>query len=226
MNDKKTEIEEFLKIYELNEVYHERKERMAWIGSTVYYTFSLAILTWVAGSTDLQPTMLTMLVSVAFISALTFTSLQFSSRWDSVSKTGANNRILRRIQSEEVNFTLDEFYREDRLNHKGEWEKRKPWFMILLTFLLPIIMIFGVFPSKFLKILLWPRLRYLAKKVKKGGIIEYRKLRGVIRRCKTHQLIDSRYRTEIPTYTIATILFAAQLVLIWCPVVRDSFSAA
>ena len=33
-----------LKLYELNERYHDTKEKMAWLGSSLYFAFSLAIL--------------------------------------------------------------------------------------------------------------------------------------------------------------------------------------
>ncbi len=33
-----------IKLYELNEHYHDTKEKMAWLGSALYFTFSLAIM--------------------------------------------------------------------------------------------------------------------------------------------------------------------------------------
>ena len=33
-----------IKLYELNERYHDTKEKMAWLGSSLYFAFSLAIL--------------------------------------------------------------------------------------------------------------------------------------------------------------------------------------
>ena len=79
---KHTNTEVFLKIYVLNEAYHEKKERMAWVASTVYYTFALAVVTWLFSNPP-QPAnapLLTAFVSVVFVSALSFTTLQFSSR--------------------------------------------------------------------------------------------------------------------------------------------------
>ena len=191
---KQQTIDIFWKKYELNEACHDRKERMAWVGSTIYYTFSLAILTWLAGAgfkctETLYRPILTIFVSMTFISALTFTSLQFYHRWKSVSESGAHERILKRLQSENGNKTYQEFIDED----VDDGEKRKLLWIMFLTIALPILIIFG-------------RIKCKRKK------------------CK--EFIDSRYRTEIPTYTIATILFAAQLVMIWSCKIRNIFQIA
>lgn len=34
-----------LKLYELNEHYHDTKEKMAWLGSSLYVAFSVTIIT-------------------------------------------------------------------------------------------------------------------------------------------------------------------------------------
>ena len=78
-----------LKQYELTDAYHDQKTQSAWIASSVYFAFSAGFLGFWAkfGNTDLQ-VIATVFVLVVFLSAMSFISLQFRHRWDSVKRTG------------------------------------------------------------------------------------------------------------------------------------------
>ena len=175
-----------LKNIEMNENYHDKKEKMAWIASSIYFAFSLLILRWLIDETidGYQKIMLLVLLAVIYTSALCFISLQFKLRWESVEKSDALREVLRNLKDLDLAPSFpdkSEHYLEIERN-KDE-NKRKMWLILLLTISFPILL-----------------LSYAVYKLLGG--------------CKWQ--IDSRYRTEIPTYTIITYFFIAQLILLIC----------
>ncbi len=176
-----------LKHIELNESYHNTKERMAWVASTLYFGFSVLLIKWLlSGKAVLNQNIPVVVVglTIIYICALCFVLFQFEHRWDSVYKTKALLNVLRksdgRMYSEFPEILEDEM----EVEKKKKCNKRSYLLIILLTFVFPIYFII-----------------YLISKVFKGS------------KC----IVDSRYHTEIPTYTILTYFYAVQLYfLIHC----------
>jgi len=46
-------LDMFLKLYELNEDYHDKKEQMVWLGATLYLSFVVASCGWLLGHDSL-----------------------------------------------------------------------------------------------------------------------------------------------------------------------------
>lgn len=167
--------------------YHSKKETLAWIASSVYFAFSLFLLNWLFHNPlcGLQKWALVALLTIIYVAALSFISLQFLGRWQSVERYDAYNSILR---STEVTRSIRAFKKriQEEIEKRQVQRRRHIWEILLFSFYLFIVVPWVI-------VVLSDH-----KKSKKGS-----------RPC-----IDSRYRTEIPTYAIITAFFAAQLLVL------------
>ena len=98
-DDGKPDIKDvILKQYELTDAYHDRKTHSAWIASTVYFAFSVGFFSYapelLENSSTTLKIMATIICSSIFTGAMSFISLQFKSRWDSVIRTSMYNWLF------------------------------------------------------------------------------------------------------------------------------------
>ncbi len=205
-----------LKHIELNEKYHDTKERMAWIASSVYFTFSLFVLNWLFEHRNLficckQSFLMTIPLLFIYICALCFISLQFKMRWDSVNKAGALKEVLKKIRRDDFIASLpdkidSELYKLEKKEKFISTNKEDENKVIIIVVHMRNMFII------FLFIILLPILILIIYiMVRKIILIRLNRINKTKHRCE----IDQRYRTEIPTYVISTIFLLAQLYLIW-----------
>lgn len=173
-----------LKHMELNEAYHQVKENMAWIGTSLYLAFSAAVVVWLRScpfyGDDLALPALMLLT--LYLGALSFVSFQFRHRWFSICKTNALNALLKESTAEGTAKDFAESY--DRLLKAELAEgrnRRRPLLMLVLTL---------TFPAS-------------------ASVFLVLKVLGVRK-----DMVDSRYHNEIPTYATMTYLACAQLYVL------------
>ncbi|MEW5813775.1 MAG: hypothetical protein AB1798_00025 [Spirochaetota bacterium] len=177
-------IDLILKKIELNENYHQNKEKMAWIATSLYLTFTIVSFRWLHNrSFDyFEEELLTILIlAVTYLSALSFVSFQFRHRWQSVYESYALLNLLRQIDTDTAVNLFPDLYNNAMETEKNKREnKRRPFAIMILTLLFPIMatvyLIYRIFGGK-------------------------------------KDVIDSRYHTEIPTYAILTYFFLVQIVI-------------
>jgi hypothetical protein len=175
-----------VKKMELNEQYHQAKERMAWIATSLYLTFTLVCYKWLrnlsfTGFGEAFPTIF--LLSTVYLSALAFISFQFRHRWQSVYESYALVDMLSKVDTATQVDAFPEAYKAAIEEHKAKPEnRRRPFLMAVLTVFFPIVA--AIF-------------------------LVYRILGG------RKDIINSRYHTEIPTYAIVTYFFVLQLTAIY-----------
>lgn len=229
MNDTGTpNIREIImKEYELTDAYHDRKEHSAWIASTVFFAFAIGFFNYwpdVSEPTTFIKTIVTIICSSVFTGAMSFISLQFKSRWDSVVRTSMYNWLFQHkwedVTSPENYCMLQKMFekREKQRQSVGLIVKRRVRDIFWMTPLLPILLIVNFLylvcikkdpneirvdefeaesPDEY------PNFNRIQKK-------QYRKKRRL-----TAGLIETKYRTEIPAYTISLYFFIAQIISIW-----------
>ena len=85
---------------EFTNSYHSEKENMAWLASTLFYGFCLAIISFLLGAIK-PPEAMDLIViacgtTVVFISAMVYINLQFRMRWQANDWTASINKVLDR----------------------------------------------------------------------------------------------------------------------------------
>ena len=91
-------LELLLQLIEKEDVYHEKKETMAWIAGTLYFTFCIFTVAWLPDALktiSMERAWIVLLEVVFWNIATVFISLQFRARWDSVSHTNMYFALLR-----------------------------------------------------------------------------------------------------------------------------------
>ena len=102
-----------LKLYELNERYHDTKEKMAWLGSSLYFAFSLAILR-ILFIKEMQnfikqdPWVIIGFLLAICVFALLFINFQFKKKRNSVVYTGELEKQLCSLQSKGEEYSESE----------------------------------------------------------------------------------------------------------------------
>ena len=170
---------------ELNEKYHDSKEKMAWTGASLYLIFAFATIKWLLNeSSSLDPleTPIAIIVLVTvLLGALAFTSFQFRHRWQSTCKAAALKEVLRYCDcnSNHGNFVAmsDAAQNVEKGRPKN---RRRPFFIAYMTVIFPISVLLFFFDSP----------------------------------AFGQEIFDSRYKTEVPTYGLMVYLAAAQVVLV------------
>ncbi len=194
-----------LRLIEREDRYHEKKESMAWIAGSVYFTFSIGVISWIVSSGMVRaPHNLKMLLMFGlllfYICALIFVTLQFKSRWNSVSHTATFNKAFQDGDIKNMKDIIDfyKFWEQD----KSTYKKRNKLLMVLMTLLLPVIMVIFVIiiaPLRLLFLRFKPKSRFFA------GVAKFFK----------KDLIDSRYMTEIPVYTIMSLFLSGEAIALF-----------
>jgi cytochrome bd-type quinol oxidase subunit 2 len=175
-----------IKKMELNEQYHQTKEKMAWVATSLFLTFTLACYKWLYGLSfdnfgEAFPTIF--ILSTVYLSALAFVSFQLRHRWQSVYESYALMDMLRKVEATSQVSSFPDLYKTAIEDHKAKKEnRRRPFMIAVLTLFFPIAA---------------------------AAFLVYRILGG------RKDIINSRYHTEIPTYAIVTYFFILQLVAIF-----------
>ena len=101
-----------IKLYELNEHYHDTKEKMAWLASSLYAAFSVTIITWLFNKEicEIQSLPFLIIEIGAFICALWFIIFQYKKKKISVLITGEYEKII-------LNKNLDDDKKLNRMLH-------------------------------------------------------------------------------------------------------------
>lgn len=218
-----------LKQYELTDTYHDQKTHSAWIASTVYFVFSIGFYSfWKQIDHTAICILATVLCFVIFSGAMSFISLQFKHRWDSVIRTKMYHWLFderwTEIKSPEDYRKQKECFaeREKKLNTLGIAKQRKVfeilWMTVLLPIILPASILFSMRAKKKLDVIEKQIQTIEKKKGQEESHMTYREKRPYRqRRRRIYGLIDTRYRTEIPAYTISLYFFISQILLIWFP---------
>jgi type IV secretory pathway TrbL component len=170
---------------ELNEHYHQSKETMAWVASSLYLGFSVAVIKWLFEKPLCvsQNIFSTIILSVVYLAALAFITFQFRHRWQSVYESYALNDLLKECTDEAPVSAFPELYEKAVEVHKNKkCNKRNAFLIMVLTIFFPIVAILF--------------LLYRVSGRKKD-------------------IIDSRYHTEIPTYGLITYFFVSQVILLY-----------
>jgi hypothetical protein len=119
-----------LKEYELNEKYHDSKENRIWLACGLYFTYSVATMSWILNPVqngfareDAWPLGLTMLL--IDISSFIFLFLQAKRKADSVKRTGRIKRAFRDLrQDAEGRFLVETIWKGEiatNSNLKGDY---------------------------------------------------------------------------------------------------------
>ena len=154
---------------EMTDRYHASKERMAWLASTLYYGFCLAIISVLLNSKlhlNTIQAIIIMIGSIAvFVGAIIFVHWQFTMRWHANDWTSAVLKLRANYrQTDSVAKCVADLNKYEKECARSRCNRQ----MIIIS-------------------ILWP--------------IMFWKLRRM----------DAEYRTEIPSYGIATYLFLAEI---------------
>ena len=126
-----------IKLYELNEHYHDTKEKMAWLGSSLYFTFSLAIMRFlfiqeIQTIIKKYPWIIVIFVLTLFGCVLRFVCLQYRKKRISA---GISNKFMDIVNNNEltaenkvkrmIKYTrcINDKWRALKNKHKKEWKK-------------------------------------------------------------------------------------------------------
>jgi len=94
-----------IKLYELNEHYHDTKEKMAWLASSLYAAFSVAIITWLFSkeiykihilklNSIINIILFFIIIVVVFICAILFICFQYKKKKISAVITDKYEKII------------------------------------------------------------------------------------------------------------------------------------
>ena len=117
-----------LKHIELNETYHEAKERLAWLATVFYVSFSVAsIVSFSVASIEqflkicnFEPGLTLLFLVTVYLAGLGYASFQFRHRWNSTCITYALRRMLKDYQKEDpVSLFTDKFEEAVKKTHGG-----------------------------------------------------------------------------------------------------------
>ena len=150
-----------IKLYELNEHYHDTKEKMAWLGSSLYFTFSLAIMRFLfVGKAQTiiknHSKEIVVFLLAIFICALLFVYLQYRKKRISVGITGESEGLMAEPGSFDENHLtqLLKVKSDIHTNFKKYKEKDKKGYRKIFLRELPIYFLMIIF-FIFQIILLW-----------------------------------------------------------------------
>lgn len=119
--------------FELNENYHNAKESMAWLASTIYYGSCLSIISILLINDKriwLEHLIILLLLSVTkYIGAMCFTNLQFRMRWQSNDTNSALGKIFDNYNPK---YTVQN-YMSDLAKYKKECSRRRCKGQVLTT---------------------------------------------------------------------------------------------
>jgi hypothetical protein len=105
--------------------YHSEKENMAWLASTLFYGFCLAIISFLLGVKK-HPEAMDLVVialgtTVVFIGAMVYINLQFRMRWQANDWTASIDEVLNRYSQR---YTIAQ-YRLDLRKCNAECERKR-----------------------------------------------------------------------------------------------------
>ena len=208
---------------ELNEKYHDTKEKMAWTAATLYLGFSVAAINWIL--TVYGPVkgewrefaLLLFAIWTVFLAGLMFVRFQFLMRWNSVRKSAELKAVLQKCRAGHgpqgyviERCKAEAYYAKDPRHKRHGF--RTLWLTISFLLIVGIVFIIRSGSQDALNgKLKWPkvfRLWWTFLDCKKNDVgLRKSKNRWMGRR-------DSRYKTEIPTYALMTYLMFAQVALL------------
>jgi len=109
-----------IKLYELNERYHDTKEKMIWLGSSLYFIFSFTILIFIVSNKNFKwPThnsiYLIIFLTLIFINALLFIWFQIKKKRASLQYTKQLERELSELKLQDENKLKEIFKCRDKI---------------------------------------------------------------------------------------------------------------
>lgn len=142
-----------LKEYELNMSDHDRKEKMAWLASTLYFTFCLAVISFILGNDNInrisaELNCLTKWVIICsmiiiFICVILFVGYQYDR------KNKSNNNIYemqeyfkRNVKNDKIYCLLKKIYNREQ---PPDYAKFSIIFLLWLFFLIKVVLMLIVF---------------------------------------------------------------------------------
>ena len=220
-----------LKKYELTDKYHDAKAYSAWLVSAAYFGFSIGFIMYWSKTCD---SWLNLGVSVfcfaVFSGAMSFANLQFRHRWSSVVQTSMMDWIFR--YHWETVLTGGDFTRLQN-QHEELVEAQENAGIGKGRRGLEIVTIAITYPFALLVHFLF--MLFICRKQRQNAAAKMREVDHIQSTCYFRTLtdkqkrelrctrrivsglIDTRYRTEIPAYTISLYFFITQILFIWCP---------
>ena len=102
MSDK---LELFERLYQLNDDYHNKKEQMIWLGTTVFLGFTIASAKWIVDSKAiLLPYRLYIATFLSIVALLAFVFVYLQNRYkcQSADVTGKMNALIGRFDKEKT----------------------------------------------------------------------------------------------------------------------------
>jgi len=211
--------EEIKLLYDINERYHDKKEEMAWVAASLYFTFSIAIFLNFKNQAlcITQKITLTVFLSIIYFCLITYINLQFRCRWDSVDKSFY---LLKEIEKLINSTEISDDYLFD-INHSKS-TSRNTGEIFLLSILFPIfVAVFLILGIIKMITYLFYKIYYGIWKVCKKQIPKKNEI--ISRICeysiRSSNTFDSRYRSEIPAYSLSLYFLIGQLIIIWFPII-------
>lgn len=195
------------KQYELNEQYQDKKTQAAWVATYGYVAFSIALFSiWNGSNANHAKALVTIIVISIFSGAVSYVALQFRHRWESVTNSEMYDFLInekwRKINDEsDLRSYKNTFRKKHRRNlNLGNAKKRKSLEILLMTPIMPVALILHLVYSIFVVTTDSDNIheddKYPLEPVIKKTV------RSNNRRRRRNGLIDSRYLSEIPAYTI------------------------
>lgn len=230
-------IEVVMRLIEREDVYHDRKTRMAWTAGALYFTFSSLLIYCLVklrssgfrfDDSREKCILIIMLVSLWFC-AVIFISLQLQSRWQSVDRTNMYNKTIWSGKADKIKtgFSLWDYFDEEgktyHLNKKGMPALvRKPLLIACLSVVSPIWALLFFFYDVYHSYKKEPNLSTENEEKRKAR--EEKEWKPKFSdlclsqrwddRYKRQLLEETRYRSEVPVYTIMIVFLAVQIYLV------------
>ena len=142
-----------MRMYELNERYHDTKEKMAWLASSLYAGFSVAIIR-IFFTDSMQdfirdcPLLIIIFLSAIFVCVFWFINFQYHKKRRSVKITGLLEHEIFKLKLDGENKLKQIFDCINKIHNVGRKKKKKkyrstecPINMLIITFFITQIII-------------------------------------------------------------------------------------
>jgi hypothetical protein len=119
-----------MKFYELNERYHDTKEKMAWLATSLYAAFSIALLKWMMNKeyknfiTE-NYLLILIVLTVIFICAIWFINFHYYKKRNSVRIDGKTAKEIIESEKNEIDQMAEIFDYRSSLKPLKNWKNRK-----------------------------------------------------------------------------------------------------
>jgi hypothetical protein len=129
-----------LKHIELNETYHEVKERLAWLASVFYVSFSIASIEQFHKLGNYKPGLTLLFLLTVYLAGLGYTSFQFRHRWQSVYTAYALKDMLKDCNNDDpISLFMVKYDEAIKCKKQLKVNKRKAFLLAILTITFPLM---------------------------------------------------------------------------------------